>query len=86
MPGSIIGMIVIGFLAGLLARALKPGSDRFGCLLTTGLGMAGSLVAGYLGSVIGWYQPGEASGFIASVIGAVILLFVYDLASKGGRK
>ena len=74
---SIIWMIVIGFIAGLIARALKPGNDSMGIIMTSLLGIAGSLIAGFIGKSLGWYQEGELAGFIASVIGAIILLFFY---------
>lgn len=82
MGTSIIGMIVIGFLAGLLARAIKPGEDKMGFWLTTGIGIAGSFVAGYLGSSLGLYRQGEPVGFIASVIGAIIILVVFGMINK----
>ena len=79
---NIIWMIVIGFIAGLLARALKPGNDSMGIIMTSLLGIAGSLVAGFLGRALGWYQDGEVVGFIASVVGAIILLFIYSMLKK----
>ncbi|SUO93911.1 GlsB/YeaQ/YmgE family stress response membrane protein [Suttonella ornithocola] len=82
MGTGIIGMLVIGFLAGLVARAIKPGDDKMGCFLTAGLGIAGSFVAGFLGSSLGWYQQGEPVGFVASVIGAIIILVIFGLVSK----
>lgn len=74
---SIIWTIIIGFVAGLIARAVKPGDDKLGFIMTAVLGIAGSFVAKYVGLAIGWYKEGEAGGFIASVIGAVILLVIY---------
>lgn len=79
---SIIWMIVIGFIAGLIARALKPGNDSMGIIMTSLLGIAGSLIAGFIGKSLGWYQEGELAGFIASVIGAIILLFFYSMLKK----
>mgnify|MGYP003434878713 CR=1 FL=1 len=79
---SIIWMIVIGFIAGLIARALKPGNDSMGIIMTSLLGIAGSLIAGFIGKSLGWYQEGELAGFIASVIGAIILLFCYGMLKK----
>ena len=76
---SILGTLFIGLIVGLVARALKPGDDRMGLIMTALLGVAGSFVAGYLGAALGLYQPGDVAGFFASVIGAVILLFVYGL-------
>ena len=82
---SIIGTIVVGFIVGLLARALKPGNDRMGLIMTTLLGIAGALVAKYVGQAMGWYGPNEAAGWIASVIGAVILLVIYGMV-RGPRR
>ena len=82
MGTGIIGMIVIGFLAGLIARAIKPGNDKLGFWMTTGLGIAGSFVAGFLGSRLGLYRQGEPVGFIASVIGAIIILVVFSMIGK----
>jgi uncharacterized membrane protein YeaQ/YmgE (transglycosylase-associated protein family) len=71
--------IVVGFIVGLVARAVMPGDQKLGIILTTVLGIVGALVAGYLGQALGWYQAGEAAGFIASVVGAIIVLFVFQL-------
>jgi uncharacterized membrane protein YeaQ/YmgE (transglycosylase-associated protein family) len=76
---SILGTIVVGFIVGLIARALKPGDDKMGLIMTTLLGIAGALVARYVGAAMGWYGPQEAAGWLASVIGAVVLLFIYGL-------
>lgn len=79
---SFIGMLVIGFIAGAIARALHPGQDKLGCFLTMGLGIAGSFVGGFIGRGLGWYQSGEPAGFIMSVIGAIIILVIYNAVSK----
>jgi uncharacterized membrane protein YeaQ/YmgE (transglycosylase-associated protein family) len=79
---SIIWIIVVGFVVGLIARAVMPGEQKMGIVLTTVLGVAGSLVAGYLGQAIGWYQAGQGAGFIGSIVGALILLFGYGLLTK----
>ena len=76
---SLIGTLIVGLVVGLLARALKPGDDSLGWIMTALLGVAGSFVASYAGQALGWYQAGEAAGFIASVLGAVVLLVVYGL-------
>ena len=76
---SIIGTILIGFIVGLIARAIKPGDDKLGLIMTTLLGVAGAFVARYVGMALGLYTEGEAAGWIASVIGAVVLLFIYGL-------
>ncbi|MGQ3115704.1 MAG: GlsB/YeaQ/YmgE family stress response membrane protein [Hydrogenophaga sp.] len=79
---SILGTLFIGLIAGFIARALKPGDDGMGWIMTAILGVAGAFVAGYLGSALGFYQQGEPVGFIASVIGAILLLVIYGLFKK----
>ncbi len=72
-------MAIIGLIIGAIAKLLMPGRDPGGIFITMLLGIAGSLLAGWLGRVIGWYREGEAAGFIASVIGAIILLAIYRM-------
>ena len=79
---SLIVAIVVGFIAGLIARAIHPGDDKAGFLITALLGIAGSLLATYGGRLLGLYGDNSAAGFIASVIGAIIILFLYNLVSK----
>lgn len=82
---TLLYTILIGFLAGLVARALKPGDDSLGFLLTVALGVGGSLLATYGGQALGIYQAGERAGFIAAVVGAIVILFVVGLVrGKGG--
>ena len=73
---SIISTIILGLIVGVLARALLPGDQKMGWILTCVLGVAGSVGAGLLGQAMGWYQPGEPAGWIASVVTAIVLLFV----------
>jgi uncharacterized membrane protein YeaQ/YmgE (transglycosylase-associated protein family) len=73
---SIIGTIVLGFIVGLLARAVKPGNDRMGLIMTTILGIAGAFLARFAGQAMGLYTANEPAGWIASIIGAVVLLFI----------
>jgi len=73
----LIGTIIIGFLAGLVAKLLTPGRDPGGFIVTTILGIVGAFVATYLGQAIGWYKADESAGFIGAVVGAVILLAIY---------
>jgi len=80
---SLIGTIVVGLVVGLIARALKPGDDSMGLIMTIILGIAGSLLAGYAGRALGWYQPGQAAGWIASIIGAIILLTTFAVQHRG---
>ena len=79
---SIIWTIVIGFIAGLIARALLPGPNPMGFVLTTLLGIVGALVAGFLGRALGWYEVGEGAGLVASVIGAILVLVVYGWVTR----
>jgi uncharacterized membrane protein YeaQ/YmgE (transglycosylase-associated protein family) len=78
------GWIIIGALAGIIAKAIMPGRDPGGCIVTILLGIAGALVAGFLGNTLGWYRQGEGAGFIAAIVGAIIILFVYRLVA--GRR
>lgn len=80
----LIWTILIGFVVGLVARAVKPGPNPLGFLLTSVLGIGGSLVATYVGQALGWYRAGEGAGFIASVVGAVILLAIYGMLARKG--
>jgi len=75
----IIGTIIIGFFAGLVAKLLMPGRDPGGFVITTLLGIAGAFVAKYIGVALHFYQPGDAAGFLAAVVGAVIILAVFHL-------
>jgi uncharacterized membrane protein YeaQ/YmgE (transglycosylase-associated protein family) len=76
---GIITMIIVGFIVGLLARALKPGNDRMGIILTTLVGIAGSFLAGFAGQAMGLYTTGEPAGWIASIIGAIVLLVIVSM-------
>jgi len=79
---GIISMIVVGFIVGLLARAIMPGEQKLGIIMTIILGIVGAVVAGYLGGALGLYQPGEGAGWIGSIIGAIVVLFIYGLVAK----
>ena len=72
-------MLVIGLIVGALAKLIMPGRDPGGIIITILLGIAGALVAGFLGRALGWYRPGDSAGFIASLIGAIILLAIYRM-------
>lgn len=74
---SYVVMTVVGFVVGLLARALLPGDQKLGIILTTLLGIAGSWVANLLGQAMGLYPAGGAAGWVASVLGAMLVLWVY---------
>ena len=82
---SLIVAIVVGFIAGLIARAIHPGDDKAGFIVTTLLGIAGSLLATYAGRMVGLYSDGSAAGFLASIIGALIILFIYNMVTKKSR-
>jgi uncharacterized membrane protein YeaQ/YmgE (transglycosylase-associated protein family) len=75
---GILTTIIVGLIVGALARFVLPGEQKMGWILTCLLGIAGSLVAGYVGQAMGWYVAGEPAGWIASVIGAVVLLFAWS--------
>ena len=74
---GIIAWIVIGLLAGGIAKLLMPGKDPGGCIVTILLGIAGALLAGFLGRAIGWYGPGDGAGLIGATLGAIIVLMIY---------
>ena len=77
-------VFVIGLIVGLVAKLLMPGKDPGGCIITVLLGIAGALVAGWIGHAVGWYDTGEGAGFIAAIIGAFILLAIYRIVA--GRR
>jgi len=74
---GILGWAVFGLIVGALAKVVMPGRDPGGLLVTMALGIAGAVVAGFLGRTLGWYESGQAAGFITATLGAVLLLFVY---------
>jgi uncharacterized membrane protein YeaQ/YmgE (transglycosylase-associated protein family) len=76
---GIISTLIIGLVVGAVAKLLMPGRDPGGCIITILLGIVGAIIASYLGHAIGWYEPGQAAGFIASVIGAMLILLIYRL-------
>lgn len=77
---SVLGWILFGLVVGAVAKLLMPGRDPGGFIVTILLGVAGALIGGFLGRALGWYGPGEAAGFLMSLVGAVVLLFLYRLA------
>ncbi len=79
---SWIVWIIIGGIAGAIAKLLMPGKDPGGCIVTILLGIAGALLAGFLGKAIGWYDEGEAAGFIAAIVGAFLILLIYRLVLR----
>ena len=81
-----VWMALVGFVVGLVARAILPGTQSLGLILTAVLGVAGSFVAGFIGQMAGFYTAGQGAGFIGSVVGAMVLLFVVGKikAAQGG--
>lgn len=79
---GIIAWIVIGGIAGAIAKLLTPGRDPGGCIVTILLGIAGALLAGWIGHEIGWYHTGERAGFLAAIVGAIIILLIYRLIAR----
>ena len=75
----LLWMIVVGLIVGALAKLIMPGRDPGGIIVTILLGIAGSVVAGLIGRAVGWYSPGQPAGFIASIVGAIIILAIYRL-------
>ena len=80
---GIIWTIIIGFIAGVIAKFVMPGpNEPQGFILTTILGVVGAIVATYLGQALGWYQPGEGAGFIGAVIGAIVVLLIWGVVTR----
>ena len=83
---GIIWTIIIGFLAGVIAKFLMPGpNEPQGFILTTILGIIGAFVATWLGQALGWYGPNQGAGFIGAVVGAVVVLFIYGMIAGRSR-
>lgn len=80
---GIVWTIVVGFIVGVIAKLLHPGKENMGFIVTVLLGIGGSFAAGMIGQALGWYQAGEGAGFIASVVMAIVLLFVYGKVRGG---
>ncbi|MGO4306447.1 GlsB/YeaQ/YmgE family stress response membrane protein [Cupriavidus sp. RAF12] len=79
---AFLGTVLVGLVVGLIARAIKPGDDKMGWIMTIVLGVLGAVAASYVGRAMGLYQPGQAAGWIASVIGAIVLLVIYDMVRR----
>jgi uncharacterized membrane protein YeaQ/YmgE (transglycosylase-associated protein family) len=78
----LLWIIIIGFVAGAVAKLLMPGKDPGGFFITIALGVVGALLSTLLGKMVGWYKPGESAGFIGAVIGAIVLLLIYRFIKK----
>lgn len=80
---GIIWTIIVGFVAGVIAKFIMPGpNEPSGFILTTILGIIGAVIASYLGQAFGWYAPGEGAGLIGAVVGAMTVLFVWGMIAK----
>ncbi len=79
-------IILIGFFVGLLGRFFMPGNNRMGCLLTIVLGIAGAVFAGWFGREMGWYAAGQPAGFLGAIVGAVAILALLRLVSRGKKR
>ena len=84
---SILWTIIIGFVAGVIAKFIMPGeNEQSGFILTSILGIVGAFVATFLGQALGWYRPGEGAGLIGAVVGAIIVLVIYGMVAGGRRR
>ena len=81
-----LGTLFMGILVGLVARALHPGQDNLGCLLTLALGIVGAMVGGFIGEILGWYEHDEPAGFVMSVVGAILILALLKRLGKPPRR
>lgn len=79
---GVLGTLIIGLLAGIIARLLKPGRSGLGLIMTIILGLAGSVIATYGGQALGIYQAGQPAGFVGAVVGAIVLLFIVEALNK----
>jgi len=79
---SLLWTIIIGLVVGALAKLIMPGKDPGGIIITILLGIGGALLAGFLGRSMGWYTEGQGAGFLASLVGAILLLMVYRLVAR----
>jgi uncharacterized membrane protein YeaQ/YmgE (transglycosylase-associated protein family) len=76
---GVIGWIIFGLIVGAIAKLLMPGRDPGGIIITMALGIAGALLGGFVGRALGWYQENEPAGFLMSLVGAVLLLWIYRM-------
>ena len=81
---TFLWMVFVGLVIGVIAKLLMPGRDPGGMIVTILLGIAGSVVAGVLGRSVGWYAVGQPAGFVASIVGAILLLLVYRALTRTG--
>ena len=83
---ALLWELIIGLVVGAVAKFLMPGKDPGGIWITMIIGIAGSIIATYFGQAIGWYRAGQGAGFIMSVVGAIVLLFIYRLIKGAAAK
>ena len=79
---GLLTAIIIGFIVGVIAKLIMPGKENMGFIVTTLLGIAGSIAATYAGQAVGWYEAGQGAGWIASIVGAFLLLWIYQKFKK----
>jgi len=79
---GLLTTILVGFIVGVIAKLIMPGKENMGFIVTTLLGIAGSLIATYAGHALGWYEAGEGAGWIGSIVGAFLLLWIYQKFKK----
>ncbi len=82
---GLIGTIIVGLVVGAIARFIMPGEQKMGWIMTILLGVGGSFAAGFVGQALGWYQAGQGAGWIGSIVGALVLLFVVNKFSGGSK-
>jgi uncharacterized membrane protein YeaQ/YmgE (transglycosylase-associated protein family) len=82
---GILAWVLFGLVVGIIAKLLMPGRDPGGFIITILLGIAGALLGGFLGRALGWYGPNEAAGWIVSILGAMLLLFIYRMVARPKR-
>jgi uncharacterized membrane protein YeaQ/YmgE (transglycosylase-associated protein family) len=78
----VLGWMLFGLIVGVIAKLVMPGRDPGGIFVTMLIGIIGAVVAGFIGRAIGWYEPGEAAGFVVATLGAILLLFIYRRAFR----
>ena len=79
---GLLTAIIIGFIVGVIAKLIMPGKENMGFIVTTLLGIAGSIAATYAGQAVGWYEAGQGAGWISSIVGAFLLLWIYQKFKK----
>lgn len=82
---GVIGWIIFGLIVGALAKLVMPGRDPGGIIVTMLLGVAGALLGGWFGQAVGWYEPGQGAGFFMSLLGAIVLLWIYRMVVSRRR-